>query len=244
MRRGRQLDDDRDPLRVILLGEPEERRAHRERVRDRRAIERRERRRLVGPHGLARLVDRVVALARMDAHAAALHLDVDLAELAVEGVVLRHVREHVVVPHVRLDPREAAAQIVRVLDQEPAGLVGQLAEARARVHAQQILVPLEVGHHRAAGFVGAGPPRVELALVVDLVAHLPHAALGAQAHRVHRVDADVGAVGGVDDRRGTVRTRSAESPCLPRRTRCSSARGSMRMPLTTDSSAFVLAKPA
>ncbi len=156
--------------------------------------------RLVGPYGLPGLVDRVVALARMDAHAAALHLDVDLAELAVEGVVLRHVRQHVVVPHVRLDPREPPAQIVRVLDQEPAGLVGELAEAGARVHAQEILVALEVRHHRAAGMVGAGPPRIQLALVVDLVAHLADAALGAQPHRVHRVDAHVRAVGGVDDR--------------------------------------------
>ncbi len=69
-----------------------------------------------------------------------------------------------------------------------------------RVHTQHVLVFLESLRHRGAGDVGRGIPG-ERALCggVDVVARFLAGALGAQPGRVHRVDADVGAVGRVDD---------------------------------------------
>ena len=184
--------------------------------------------------------DRVVALARTDVHAAALHLDVDLAELAVEFVVLRHVGQHVVIPHVRsirVNPPGDRC----VSDQEAAGLVGELAEAAVRVHRSMSSLRSRLRPSARRPPIGLGGA-CQLAPVLTLVADLPSVLSARRPIGVHRVDADVRAVGRINHRAelphvGGIATPSEKKTTLFRP-------GSQRMLLTTASSALAVAKPA
>ncbi len=195
-------DEDRHEARPIGVRKAQRQRPHRKVVGQLRPIEHGEGRGLEAEDRRAgRRAQGVVALARADARVIARDLHVDGAEAAVVGRVLRHVGQHVVVAHVGVDALEPAAQVVGVGDEEAAGLVGELVEAAVRVGAQQILVLLEGHHHRPVGDVAGRIARHgDGAGLVDTVVGLLGGAEGAQAGRVHRVDADVGPVGRVDDR--------------------------------------------
>ncbi len=146
--------------------------------------------------------NRVVALARRHVDAGPLDPDGDRAELAVEGVVLRHVRQHVVVPHVLVDAPEPAGEVVGVADQDAARLVGELAETAVRIAAEVVLVALQRRRSSARPSTSVVGFRrsVRCGRGVDAVARLLARALRPQAGGVHRVDADVGAIGRVDHR--------------------------------------------
>src|SRR5206468_8645573 len=98
----------------------------RECVRKRRAIEQRQGRDLVaaGVDGTAR-PDGAIALAREDLRAGTMHLHLDCAKLAVELCVLRRIREQVVELVVLVDAAKRRREIVRLLDEEPAGIFGE-----------------------------------------------------------------------------------------------------------------------
>ena len=203
-RAARHLHENGNEPGLLRGGEAESHRLERERVRlrggvelsDGRRLVRAQRRRLHGP-------DREVALACLDLDAGPAHLHGDRPELAVVALVGRRVAEEVVEAHVLLDAAEGGGGVVGVVDQEAAGLVGKLAQAALRVEPQQILVALEgAGHDPVGGVVAAGLhlPHPPLGRLHHLLAGFLVHALGAQAARVHRVDAHVGPVGVGDDR--------------------------------------------
>ena len=146
-----------------------------------------------------------------------LQLDRDRAEASVVGLVLRRVRERVVGAQLLVHLGQSGRQVVAVLEQEAARLIGQPAEAAAGGEAQGVLVALEQGQaaHRLQGGDGAAGERVAVLGLqpalkrIDRPPGLVGGAGGAEAPRVHRVDAHVravrgrhhGAEGGLDARR-------------------------------------------
>ena len=148
----------------------------------------------------SRIADREIALPCGHRDTRPLHLDFDLPEAPVVHVVARRVPEQVVVLQVVFDALEALAQVVRVLEEDAACLLRELAQTAAGILAQHVLVVLEALRQRVAAGVGAvSGIDAESGGLVDLVTDLGLLALGAEPGGIHRIDADVGAIGGVDD---------------------------------------------
>src|SRR5262249_7273701 len=130
------LDQDGHQARPLRLREREAAGADRELAGLRRAVEPGDRGRL---ERLQRLgldgPDRVVALPALDVHAGAVDLDVDRPVAPVVVVVGRGVAEEIVEAHVLLHAREGRGRVVRVADEETAGLVREPAEPALRVQA-------------------------------------------------------------------------------------------------------------
>ena len=125
------MHDDRRQPRPARIREAEARGVDRECIRQRRAIEHRQRGSVVaaGVHD-ARRPKGPVPLPREHLHASAVDFHVDRAELAVELGVLRRVGEQIMELVVLVDAPERGLQIVRLFDEKPAGVVGQPREAR------------------------------------------------------------------------------------------------------------------
>ena len=137
---------------------------------------------------------------KADVHVRTLDLDLDVAKPAVVLLVGGCIAQEIVVAEVALDAIEALAEIVGVVEGQPAGAARQLAQRVRGIAAKVVLVVFEPFGVRTAPTVGciAGvePKRARL---VDGVADLGLVALGPQAHCVHRVDGDVGTVRRVGD---------------------------------------------
>jgi hypothetical protein len=97
---------------------------------------------------------------------------------------------------VAVDPFEARAQVVRVVEGHTAGVLRKAAQAVTRILAQNVFVVLEALRQRtAADLAAAENAAAALTHAVDLVANPCLLVVGAQADGVHRVDGHVGAIG-------------------------------------------------
>ena len=101
-------------------------------------------------------------------------------------------------PAIVVDQVDRAVERVRVVDEEPAGLVSEDAQRDRRVHLQEAFVVFEILGQliRLAGFRAQG----RKGKLPHLAGSLLLGAVDPQTRGIEGVDAHVVAIGGVDDR--------------------------------------------
>src|SRR6185369_10611474 len=127
-------------------------------------------------------------------------LDLYLPVAAVVSLILRRVAQRVVCVQVFVNFLQTPLEVVRIRNEEAAGLIRELSEAALRVEAQEVFIAFEpLRHRRAALDVVSLLRRPKACARLYLPARLLRLALGAQSRGVHRVDAHVVAVGRMYD---------------------------------------------